>query len=136
MQLESKYPVETGTLGGGDIGAWFAQQGFTDEELTELYDFRNSLLHGVVIVHRNGSVEIFDKQKGQRIYTADEIRHYAALYYSLRFENRTTLSVSAQSICKCGATFANPEGNEELQEHIKNCSYYEKAIDLTSQGGS
>ena len=33
-----------------DLLAWFAQQGFSDEELAELYDFRNSLFHGVVIV--------------------------------------------------------------------------------------
>ena len=75
-----------------DLGAWFAQQ-FSDEELKELYRFRNSLLHGVVIVQSNGAVDLFDKQDGQRTYTSNQIRQYASRFYSLRLENRTTVSV-------------------------------------------
>ena len=75
-----------------DLGAWFAQQ-FSDEELKELYRFRNSLLHGVVIVQSNGAVDLFDKQDGQRTYTSNQIRQYASRFYSLRMENRTTVSV-------------------------------------------
>ena len=105
-----------------DIIAWFAQQGFSDEELKELYRFRNSLLHGVVIVQSNGVVDIFDKKDGQRTYTSDQIRQYASRFYGLRMENRVTVTGRAQSICKCGAEFPNPEGNEEFQEHQKDCS--------------
>ena len=73
-----------------DIGALFAQQGFSDEELSELYGFRNSLLHGFVFVHHDGTVEIFDEQEGKLTYTADQIRQYAGRYYNLRLENHVT----------------------------------------------
>ena len=105
-----------------DLLAWFAQQGFSDEELAELYDFRNSLFHGVVIVQSNGAVDIFDKQLGQRTYTSDQIKVYAGRFFTLRMENRTTFAVSVSHRCKCGAVFPNPEGDEEFLEHLKDCS--------------
>ena len=109
-------------LSGKDLIAWYGQQ-FTGDELDELYCFRNSLLHGVAMVHPNGDVVIFDRNSSQRTYTSDEIRKYASRFWGLRFENRVTMTVSAYSVChKCGAEFLQPEGIKELEEHLKSCA--------------
>ena len=109
-----------------DVGAWFADQVTRTEDLAELHSFRNRLLHGSVIVEPDGSIQIFDrKEQTQRRYTADEIRQYASRFYHLRFENRVTFSSTTWSICpRCGAEFPNPEGNDQLKEHIENCSVF------------
>lgn len=111
-----------------DLLGWFAQEGFDEEELEELFSFRNALLHSVVIVQSDGSVEIFDKQNGQQTYTAEGIKQYASRFYMLRLENRTTLTVSGKSICKCGAEFPQPEpeGNMASQEHLKVCPVWNR----------
>lgn len=92
---------------GLDLIAWFAQQ-IGDEELEELYGFRNELLHGVVIVHPNGSIDIFDRQSRKQSYTSEEIRQYASRFYSLRFENRVTMTSS---------TISGDAQDENLRSH-------------------
>ena len=109
-----------------DMGAWFAEQVTLTEDLAELHSFRNRLLHGSVIVEPDGSIQVFDRREHtQRRYTADEIRQYASRFYHLRFENRVTMSFTAWNICpRFGAKFPNPEGNDQWQEHIENCSVF------------
>ena len=112
-----------------DVGAWFAEQVARTEDLSELYSFRNRLLHGSVIVDSDGSIQVFDrKEHTQRRYTADEIRQYASRFYHLRFENRVTLTGTTYLICSCGAEFQQPQGSDEYQEHRDNCPVYQQRM--------
>ena len=108
----------------GDLGAFFYDRGFQDEGLAELYSFRNSLLHSMVFVQQDGSVNVHDTQKGERTYTAEEIRKYAGRFYNLRLEDRIKGTLEVYSQCKCGAKFQQPEQNGELGEHMKVCTDY------------
>ena len=114
----------------GDIMPWFAEHGFNDEDMAELYDFRNSLLHGVVLVEPDGAVQIVDPQKGgtQRTYTADEIKQYAIRFFNYRFENRVGLTGTTYLICECRAEFQQPDGWDEYQEHRDECSVYQQKM--------
>ena len=113
----------------GDLGAFFYDRGFNDEELAELYSFRNSLFHSMVFVKQDGSVNIHDRRKGERTYTAEEIRKYAGRFYHLRLEDRIKGTIEVYSRCKCGAKFQQPEQDEELEEHKKVCPDYLSFID-------
>ena len=114
-----------------DVGAWFAEQVTRTENLDELHSFRNTLLHGSVIVEPDGAIQVFDRREHTQMrYTADEIRQYASRFYHLRFENRTTFSSETWNICpRCGAKFPNPEGNDQLQEHIESCAVFNEEHD-------
>ena len=112
-----------------DVGAWYAERVNDAEDLAELYCFRNNLLHGSVIVERDGSIQIFDrKQQTRRGYTADEIRQYASRFFYLRFENRTTFTGTTYSICECGAEFQQPERLDEYREHRDNCHVLQQRL--------
>ena len=113
----------------GDLGAFFYDRGFNDEELAELYGFRNSLFHSMVFVKHDGSVNIHDRQKGERTYTAEEIRKYAGRFYQLRLEDRIQGTVEFHNQCICGAKFQHPEQEKELEEHKKACLDYLRFID-------
>ena len=103
-----------------DLGAWFAQQ-FSDEELKELYRFRNSLLHGMVTVQSDGTVDIWDKLNGHQTYTPNQISRYASRFYGLRLENLAPFPISVQHLCKCGVVFSTPDDSERLLEHLRDC---------------
>ena len=111
-------------LTGLNIGAWFYGRAFNDEELLELFHFRNSLLHSMTIVSPDGSVKIFDKINGEFTYTSEQIQQYATRFYNLRFDQRVTTTIKVKSGCLCGATFLQPEENELCEEHIKVCQVY------------
>ena len=112
-----------------DEGAWYAERVKDAEDLAELYRFRNSLLHGSVIVELDGSIQVFDRKKNtQWRYTADEIRQYASRFYHLRFENRMTFTSTTNLICECGAEFQHPERWDEYQEHREECSVYQQRM--------
>ena len=104
-----------------DMRAWFAQQGFDDEELEELYRFRNSLLHGMVTVQSDGTVDIWDKLNGHQTYTPNQISRYASRFYGLRLENLAPFPISVQHLCKCGVVFSTPDDSERLLEHLRDC---------------
>ena len=120
-----------------DEGAWYAELVNRSENLAELYSFRNSLLHGSVVVEPDGSVRVFDHEKQAWLdYTADEIRQYASRFYYLRFENRMTFSSSTYYLCECRAEFVQPEGLDEYEEHRRNCPVYQQKMLEISSGAS
>ena len=112
----------------GDLMPYFAKQAFSDEDLDELYSFRNKLLHGVVIIKPDGAVQIGDGKKQDILtYTAEEIREYAGRFYYLRFENRVdtvTVTDYAYAACFCGVEFQLPEFWEDYQIHKRHCPAY------------
>ena len=110
------YFVET-----GDLAGWAALQGYHDGELKELYDFGNSLFHGVATVRPDGALEVFDNQKDHRVYSFDEVRQYASRFFSLRIENRIAVTFSCSVTCPCGASFPVPEREEEWRERTETC---------------
>ena len=112
-----------------DVGAWYAERVQDAGVLVGLYSFRNSLLHGSVMVELDGSIQVFDREhRTQRSYTADEIRQYASRFYHLRFENRTTFTGTTYLICECGTEFQQPEGWDTYQEHREKCFAYQRRM--------
>ena len=111
---------ENPSTGGVDLTGWFAKQ-FSDEELGYLRLFRHRLFHGFVIVQRDGAVRIFTLHEGELTYTPDEIRQYASRFWSLRFENRVTMTTETYYPCnnQCGQNFPDPES---AQAHLEHCS--------------
>ena len=107
-----------------NIGAWFLAQGYTAEELDELYKFRNSLFHGRTIVNSDGSVQIDDPECGGNFCSAEQINGYAARFYNIRPDKRIACTFEVFSVCKCGAKFPEPEEHEALLDHIENCAVF------------
>ena len=94
-----------------DISAFFAVQGFTDEELNELWRFRNRLCHSSCLVNADGSLRIFERRdKSQHDYSPDEIEQYARKWISIDINNRVQISMTVYSKCSiCGQTVESPD---------------------------
>ncbi len=65
----------------GDLNTWFASN-VDETELLELKSFRESVLHSGVLVHANGSIDVYDKREGQQSYTLDQLE---SLSYTVAF---------------------------------------------------
>ena len=101
-----KKRINSGELNpsSGDLGAWYAENVADETELLDLQSFRNSVLHSLVIVHPDGSIDVIDDQNGRLTYTLDQLRQWSSRFIMLRPENRITSTMQVQWQCPtCGS---------------------------------
>ena len=76
-----------------DLAVWYASV-FPKEELDGMWEFRGRLVHGSCIVNPDGVLTIFDPHdKKHHVYSAEDVRQMALLFWGSRFENRVSVTL-------------------------------------------
>ncbi len=102
---KTKNRIDSGELDphSGDLHAWFADN-VDETELLELKSFRESVLHSGVLVHADGSIDVYDRRDGQQGYTLEQLKQWALRFLMLRFENRVEMTMQVRWGCPaCGS---------------------------------
>ncbi len=90
------------------------------EELTELWHFRNRIVHGAGTVTQDGTLHTtLDGVK--QAFSLEELEQYAGRFWHLRFENRIAMKFEIHTICRCGRGFLLPDQREAFEAHQKTC---------------
>ena len=102
-----------------DISAWFANRVNESEDLEELRDFRDRLLHGVCLVDsRDGSVKIFRKpsrrdKQTEYTYSQEELRRWAMRFLRTVFDNHSVKATVSPFLLE-----SMPEGGMTDEESV------------------
>ena len=115
---KTKNRIHSGELdpASGDLHAWFASN-IDEAELLKLKSFRESVFHSGVIVHADGSIDVFDRRDGQQSYTLEELKQWSLRFAMLRFENRVETTTGFHWVCpSCGSNSPNLMGIERDTE--------------------
>ena len=78
-----------------DLVSWFADQ-FSEDELTKMWKFRGSLIHGVCSVNPDGVLTVLDKDGSTHCYSPEDVRQMALSFWKVHFSHSVSMTVSVE----------------------------------------
>ena len=78
-----------------DLISWYAEQ-FPKEELARMWEFRGRLVHGICLVNPDGELTIFEKDGSKCVYSAEDVRQMAALFWGVDFSHRVSVTMTVE----------------------------------------